>query len=368
MVTKRQYRGAEVFAAELSALLGAHGHEVIFAGLYPAPGNALTAAHALNIDLDGKKSALNFSLLKKLAALVREHQPDIIQANGSDTLKYAVLVKKWYFPNIPVLYRNISMVSSWASAGSIKNLLNRMLFRQVDFVTSVGQPSLDDLVKTYQYPVEKTMVIRRGIPEMAFDTTASRNMLSDKYGFHPADPLVMHIGQFSDEKNHPFILDAFREVLAHQPNARLILIGEGKNYSRIADTVSQSAGLRSHVFLAGHQSPVQEWLAGADIFILGSTIEGVPGVILEAGMQGVPTVAVQVGGVSEVVQDDVTGLLLHKHDPKAFAGAICRLIEDKPLRDKLGQSARAFVSAHYSLDACRRNFETLYARVLNRQA
>ena len=357
-----------MFAAELSALLGAHGHEVIFAGLYPPPGNALTATHALNIDLDGKKSALNFSLLKKLAALVREHQPDIIQANGSDTLKYAVLVKKWYFPNIPVLYRNISMVSSWASAGSIKNLLNRMLFRQVDFVTSVGQPSLDDLVKTYQYPVQKTLVIRRGIPDMTFDAAQSRKMLSDKYGFGPGNPVLMHIGQFSDEKNHPFILDAFREVLLYQPDARLILIGEGKNHSRISDTVSQSPELSGHVFLAGHQSPVQEWLAGADIFLLGSTIEGVPGVILEAGMQGIPTVAVQVGGVSEVVQDGATGLLLQKHDTKAFADAVCRLINDPSLRTKLGQSARAFVSGHYSLDACRRNFETLYARVLNRQA
>ena len=171
------------FAAELSALLGSHGHRVIFAGLYSPGQHPLVAEHAENIDLNGQKSAFSFSLLRKLVALIRETKPDIIQANGSDTLKYAAIARRLYFPHIPLVYRNISMVGSWTSAGSMRTRFQRMLFRQVGFVASVGPQSLEDLVKTYHYPAEQTKVIRRGIPDLPFDHHASRALISRTFDF-----------------------------------------------------------------------------------------------------------------------------------------------------------------------------------------
>src|SRR4051812_29547527 len=93
LVTRRQYRGAEVFAAELSSMLSSHGHTVIYTGLYDPPANALVAEGSINKDLGGKKMFLNPWLLWKLIILIRTSKPDIIQANGSDTLKYAVFAK-----------------------------------------------------------------------------------------------------------------------------------------------------------------------------------------------------------------------------------------------------------------------------------
>lgn len=367
LVTKRQYRGAEVFAAELSALLAANGHQVWFAGLYAAPDQPLIAQQSTNIDLNGSKKAFSFDLLKKLRRLVADINPDIIQANGSDTLKYAVLLKSIYFPKKPVVYRNISMVSSWTKSGSLKTWINQQLFRRVDFVTSVGQESLDDLVKTYHYPVAQTQLIRRGIPDQVVDAAASRQALAVEFGFSPNDPLLLHVGQFSDEKNHPFMLQAFEQVRKKIPQARLIFIGEGKNWSSVRQQIAEQQ-LNTHVFLAGHRSPVQQWLAAADLFVLGSTIEGVPGVILEAGMQSVPSVAVNVGGVGEVVKQDITGKLLPAHDANAFANAVVELLENASLRKQLGNAARRFVEEHYSLQQCQRNFEALYQSLLNRQA
>lgn len=363
LVTKRQFRGAEVFAAELSALLGSHDHRVIFAGLYSPGQHPLVAEHAENIDLNGQKSAFSFSLLRKLVALIRETKPDIIQANGSDTLKYAAIARRLYFPHIPLVYRNISMVSSWTSAGSMRTRFQRMLFRQVGFVASVGPQSLEDLVKTYHYPAEQTKVIRRGIPDLPYDHRASRAVISRTFDFSESDPVVMHIGQFSDEKNHDFLIDSFSRVLRECPSARLVLIGEGKRFHEIAEKIRLQK-LDDHIFLAGHRSPVQEWLAGADLFILGSTIEGVPGVILEAGMQSVPSVAVNVGGVKEVVRDGETGLLLAGHDPEAFSRAIIRLLTETDTRKKMGSRARDYVVANYSLESCLRNFEDMYRSLL----
>ena len=343
-------------------MLAGNGHEVIFAGLYHAPENILTAAGSRNIDLNGTKSPFSYALFRKLLKLVKDEKPDILQANGSDTLKYAVFVKLLY-PKLNIVYRNISMVSAWAKEASFKRKFNQWLFKRVSRVTSVGQQSLEDLVKTYAYPVEKTRLIRRGIPAFNFDRVESRRKIAATFGFAESDAIVAHIGQFSPEKNHPFLVESFEKVIQQISNARLIFIGEGKAFHEVNDLVDKK-GLQQNIFFAGHRDKVQEWLAGSDLFIMGSTIEGVPGVILEAGMQSLPSVAVKVGGVGEVVVNGSTGIIIEKHDSNEFSHAIISLLKDENLRNKLGSNARDFVMNHYSLENCLREFEILYNGIL----
>ena len=362
LVTKRQYRGAEVFAAELSGLLADAGHSVYFAGLYNAPENTLTARSVTNIDLDGSKSPFSIGLLFKLIKLIKKVKPDIIQANGSDTLKYAVFAKLLN-PRLNIVYRNISMVSSWAKENSWKRKFNRFLFTKVNRVTSVGQQSLEDLVKTYQYPVAKTKLIRRGIPSFHFDSEMARQKIAAEFGFNANCPLITHIGQFSDEKNHPFLIESFQKVLHTTGNAKLLFIGEGKNFEFINKLVKEKK-LDQSIFFAGHREGVQELLVASDLFIMGSTIEGVPGVVLEAGMQSIPTVAVKVGGVGEVVKDGETGILLADHNSDRFAASIVSLLQQPALRKELGANAKAFVEKNYSLKQCLEAFEILYKGIL----
>lgn len=364
LVTERQYRGAQVFAAELSTMLSEAGHEVLFVGLYATKENILIAKGAKNIDLQGTKKAFDYGLFKRLQQLIKETKPDIIQANGSDTLKYAVLVK-YFNPQLHIVYRNISMVSAWTKDASLKKTINRLLFKKVDRVTSVGQQSLEDLVKTYGYPLAKTKLIRRGIPQLNFNPQEARNKTAELFGFPSTDFVIMHIGQFSAEKNHAFIIESFKKVIQQHANARLIFIGEGKKYKETTELVERE-GLQKNIFFAGYRENVQEFLAGADVFVMGSTIEGVPGVVLEAGMQSVPSVAVNVGGVGEVVQNGKTGILLSTHDSSAFGNAIVSLMENSPLRTTLGSNAKEFVMKNYSLQNCLREFEWLYNDILKR--
>ena len=86
--------------------------------------------------------------------------------------------------------------------------------------------------------------------------------------------------------------------------------------------------------------------------------------VLEAGMQSLPTVAVNVGGVGEVVMNAETGILLEKHDPIAFGNAIVSLLHDETLRRALGDNAKKFVVENYSLQYCLAEFESLYAAIL----
>ena len=343
-------------------MLAANGHAVMFVGLYTTKENILLAKGAENLDLGGRKTALDMGLLLRLIKLIKKEKPDIIQANGSDTLKYAAFAKL-FFPKLNLVYRNISMVSAWTKEASLKLKINRLLFKKVDRVTSVGQQPMEDLVRTYGYPLDKTKLIRRGIPRFDYDAAAARKKIVKEFGLPATDFIVAHIGQFSPEKNHVFLIESFERVLAQDHHVRLLFIGEGKQYAAIKELV-QNKNLDKHILFAGYRQHVQELLAGSDLFVLGSTIEGVPGVVLEAGMQSLPTVAVNVGGVGEVVMNAETGILLEKHDPIAFGNAIVSLLHDETLRRALGDNAKKFVVENYSLQYCLAEFESLYAAIL----
>ena len=277
----------------------------------------------------------------------------------SDTLKYAVLAK-YFIPGMKIFYRNISMVSAWSQSGSIKRKFNSFLFKRVDFVTSVGQKSLNDLINAYRFPVERTKLIKRGIPKIEINKKSARTELSNLFGYNYADKVLVHVGNFSPEKNHPFLVEVFKKVVAKEPDTRLIFMGEGARLDMIKKSCQK---LSYHVFFVGLNTNVQKFIAGCDVFILGSTVEGVPGVILEAAMQNVPSVAVNVGGVSEVVLDGITGLLVQEHNSTLFADAVLKLLENDVLIRRMGDNARNLIAENYSLISCANQFEELYNSV-----
>ncbi len=177
-------------------------------------------------------------------------------------------------------------------------------------------------------------------------------------------PCLSLIDKYDSKVNFVrFLIESFEILLKQILNARLIFIGEGIRLNEIMAQV-KSKQLEKHIFFAGHRDHVQELLAGGDLFILGSTIEGVPGVVLEAGMQSLPAVAVKAGGVGEVVQNEHTGILIEKHVPLEFSNALLDLLNNDLKRKSLGKNARDFVMSKYSLRQCVLEFEQLYGEIM----
>jgi len=364
LVTKRQYRGAEVFAANLSEQLIHHGHEIVFVGLYPAPvEDKLCVEGALNLDLDGTKKFFSFSLLNKLKDVIKLYRPDIIQANGSDTLKYAVAAKAFGTAHTPLLYRNISMISSWIGGSFLKRKFYQFLFSRIDFVTSVGTASLNDLIACLNFPPAKTKVIRRGIPIARVDKALARRRLSEMLGISDDTGILVHAGNYSVEKNHKFLIDVSVELKRQARKFVLVLLGEGNEYTHI-DLYIRKKNVREVVHQLGFKKDINMFLAGADLFVLSSRVEGVPGVILEAAAQATPSVSVNVGGVKEVIQSGVTGFVVDNFDVMTFSARIGNLLDDPHTRQHMGQNAFAFVKEHFDADMNARSFLEIYQQLL----
>ena len=110
---------------------------------------------------------------------------------------------------------------------------------------------------------------------------------------------------------------------------------------------------------------VGDYLGACDLLVLPSRSEGLPHAVLEAMAFGLPVVASAVGGVPEVVQDGVTGLLVTPEDPRALAGGLERLLSDSELCARYGAAGRAaFERREHTWDRVARDLEALYARAL----
>ncbi|WP_034888145.1 glycosyltransferase family 4 protein [Gillisia sp. Hel_I_29] len=363
LVTKRQYRGAEVFAANLSSELIGLGHEIIFAGLYKNDDNILNVDKADNYDLVSDKSgSFSIILVRKLVQLIKKTKPEIIQCNGSDTLKYMVAAS-YFIPKTPIVYRNISMISEWVSDG-IKKHLYKQIFKKIDHVTSVGEEAINDFIKTFDYPKEKTTVIRRGIPIKDVDAISEAKKIRNRLGLADTDSIAIHIGNFSSEKNHVFLLDIFEELKQLQPNLKLVCVGNGVLYNFIKDEIVKR-NLEETVFLLGFRKDIPELLASSDCFVLASKVEGVPGVILEAGSQHVPSIATNVGGVCEVLENGKTGFIIDDFNQDEFKNTLLKIINNQDLKTELGANAYNLVVQEFNPLKNAHKFEDLYGGLIH---
>lgn len=364
LVTRRQFRGAEVFAANLSDELIGLGQDIIFAGLYEPTDNVIEVKGAKNVDIGKKtKDFLSPKLVLRLAKLVRSEKPDVVQCNGSDTLKYmaaaSLLVQK-----IPLIYRNISMISRWVDT-PLKLLLYKNIFKRISHVSSVGEEAVKDFITTFNYPHERTSVIRRGIPIRKITDMSKLLNFRKELGIKQNDFVVMHVGNFSPEKNHIFLLELLELIKKKNHDIKVFCAGTGELFEEIQEQIILR-DLEDQIKLLGFRRDVPELLAVSDCLILVSKVEGVPGVILEAAAQNKPTIAVDVGGVSEVLVDEETGFLLRQFDTAQFSLKLLQLLHNKKLRESMGAKAHELVEEEFNPTRNARKFLDLYKVLIDK--
>lgn len=368
LVTRRQHRGAEVSAANLSATLSRYGHEVLFLGLYPAPEeNPLSPSGCQCRDLRGeKKSSFSLKRLLQLRKEVKRFRPDIIQANGSDNLKYTALLRLFFRMEVPMMYRLISMPSFWLGHSIAKRNLYKNLYKSFDKVVGVGHIAIRELQDVLHVPKEKCAVIYRGIPAQEMDKTRAREVVSAHLELGPKAQILVCAGALSPEKDQAFLVEVMQRVLREKPNTHLILAGEGTERAALTAQIDRLQ-LHQNIHLVGYQKDISQWLAAAELCLLSSKIEGVPGVIMEAALQGTPSIALDVGGVAEVIEPNRTGLLIHERNPDLFAQGVVQLLSDEQQRKDFGHRAKALASTKFDLEASATAFEGLYYQLIPAQ-
>ncbi len=220
-------------------------------------------------------------------------------------------------------------------------------------IICVSHHDHDLAVRFHTAPADRLVTIRYGLDPRRF-VAAGAPAFRTRLGPRPT-PAVGFVGRLAAQKDPVNLLMAFG-ILAH---GTLIMVGDGPLRRRIEGVVRQNA-LGDRVRLMGSRENIPELLAEWDIFVLPSRWEGLPLVIIEAMMAGLPVVATRVGGVGELVEDGVTGLLVPPADPQALADALQRLLADPGLRRRMGAAGRDRALREFQLDRMVRETSDLY--------
>lgn len=363
-MTRRQFRGAEVFATELADVLARRGHDVWVVGIQPPPDPALTPSRATAVDVSlPAAGALSIRALVRLVRILRRLRPDVVQANGGITLKYASLAARLPGRRWPLVYRNISVASGWVRGG-LHRLWVRWLLRPVSRVASVSEQSREDFIATYGFPPARIETVYRGIPlPREVDRDRGRARLRRLLGIDAAATVIATAGNLSVEKNPIGLLRAISPVLRSRPSCHLVVFGDGVLRPELEREVARH-GLGGRVHLTGTRTDLAELVGGSDLFVLFSRIEGIPGAALEAAAQEVPVVCTNVGGVPEAFEDGVSARLVPSGDEPGLTAAVERLLDDPAERRRLGRAGRASVQSRFDLERSGSRFEAIYRSVL----
>ena len=245
--------------------------------------------------------------------------------------------------------------------------------RAIAAAFAVSSPSHDVLDRTrahYGLPLKAAEVIPNPAPTCP---------ASDRWRPEDCDPnLILFIGRFDRIKGGDVVIDAFDRVLRKVPDARLQFAGpdrgiiddDGRAWS-VADYIRARApegsaagrieflGQRPHATLATLRRK-------AAVVVACSRYENFPTTVLEAGAQGCPLVASRAGGIPEIIQDDVNGLLCGPGDPDELAGYLIRLLNDRGLAERLGRQVGIDCERMYHPDVVAARMVEFYRRVLAR--
>ncbi|HKY48256.1 MAG TPA: nucleotidyltransferase family protein, partial [Acidimicrobiia bacterium] len=330
VVAGTRRRGAEVFGEQLAQGLSDAGWQSDLVALTRSPYGPEITAEVVNtggapLPRFGLRSALR--LRRHLKAL----GPDIVLANGSATLKYTAAALVGLRRRPAFVYASVGEPRYWTRTG-LRSLFQRLLLSRTDQILAVSAETARQLVEHLHQPSERVSVAETGVP--AEFLNIGRN------GFHP-ELRILVLGSLSDEKDPLKAIDVVAE-LSKRHQAVLRFVGAGPLATEVQE---HAAGLEVAVDLVGAVSDVGPALAWADVLLLTSRTEGLPGAVLEAGAAGVPAVGFSVGGVAEAIIDGETGFVVPPGDVATAAAALAQLAEDPDLVTRMGDAARRHVAS-----------------------
>lgn len=328
IIPRRQLRGAEIFAQHLEDALA-----------------------------DRFEMQLFEVAAGELRAKVRAFEPDLIVAHGGDPLRAVARARLDRLA--PVVYIKVSSVPERLRHG-VRGMILRRVYGGVSAFVAVSESLREELLRDFGIPAQRVQVIPNGRPRVAL-SNAERSALRAEFGCGQDGFLVMWVGGMVHEKDPAAAVQVARELATRVPHARMVMIGDGPLLDETRASAEGVAGLA----VVGRRDDAARCIAAGDVLLSTSITEGMPGVIIEALLAGVPVAAPSVGGIPETVGDG--GRLTLPGDPAALA-AILTDIANMPLDQRASLRERASERGNrFDIAVIAQAFSVLYQTVSPRR-
>jgi sugar transferase (PEP-CTERM/EpsH1 system associated) len=360
--------GAEVLAAGIARALRDR-YRFVFACLdgLGSIGEQLRD-EGFEIEVLDRKDGIDWKCGFRLARFLKQHAVDIVHAHQY-TPFFQSMLSRLSYRGVPIVFTEHGR--HHPDSRSLKRVaVNRLLSQRSDRFVAVGQSVRQALIDNEGLAARRVEVIYNGVdqkPFRAVRNTASRKSVRSELNVPDDEFLVIQVARLNPLKDHLTAVESIAKLVDKKIPVRLILVGEGETQSEIERTIDQ-LGLTRNVQLLGTRQDIPELLSAADAFLLSSISEGIPLTIIEAMAAGIPVVATDVGGNSEVIENGRTGLLCSAKDSSFMAQQLTELYESHDLRNMLAENAMARAQELFDIDQMHDAYVGVYDSMLGHQA
>jgi glycosyltransferase involved in cell wall biosynthesis len=315
------------------------GHQVFL--LAPPESPLLKTAHQRGMKIIPLKIRHTFDLqaLCQIKKILKEKQIEVLHTHSSVDSWVASLAGKW--ANVPVTIRTRHI-----SVPARRRPLN-YVYALPDAVITTGEQIRQTLINGYGLPADRVYSIPTGVDRSRFFPRSPDPALKKKLGI-PADSLVISlVAVLRAQKRHELVIAAAPGILQRYPQTRFLFVGEGPRHALLEEEIRRHR-LESFFIMTGHRDDIPELLALTDLGIIASQAEGVPQFLLQAMAMAKPMVATAVGGIPDIIDDGINGLLIPPEEPQALVDAAIKILGDKTYAAHLGQQALNLVQKRYN--------------------
>lgn len=295
----------------------------------------------------------------RLVGVLRERRVDLLHAHCFDPTALGIVAAR--LASVAVVYtrhhsdHNLRLGKRWHVA------IDGWCGRRADHVIAVSNATKAVMVSAERVHAERITVVHNGMDPIPPIAPGAADAVRTELGLEGRQVCLVP-ARLHEEKGLFVLLAALPQVLASVPDLVVLLAGEGDERAAI-ETAVAAAGLGGHVRLLGQRPDIPALMLAADVVALPSLAESFGFAALEAMALGRPAVVSRLGGLPELIDDGVTGLLVAPGNPGALADALTRVLLDPLLAARLGDAARC-VAPRFSASRMVAGYEAVYESVL----
>jgi glycosyltransferase involved in cell wall biosynthesis len=299
--------------------------------------------------------------------------------NSGDLFAVSRIVKTVKRENIKIIIANLGK-EYWPAAMAAKISGVKLIFvrhqldklkkstawlisQHVDKVVAVSQCVKDSLVNN-EIPSEKIAAIYNGIEMDKFNAAvADKNKVRAELNIDKDAIVIGHAGKLDKGKGVFDLLRAMENVCEKYLTARLLFVGEGPAQKEL-EILSGKLGLKNKVTFVGVQRDIFKMYSVMDIFVLASTTREAFGMALvEAMAMEIPVIGTTIGGIPEIIQNGINGILVNANDSQSLAGGIIKYVEDRNFSKKVSLEGRKTVEEKFTNKRMADEFEELFKKL-----
>ena len=321
------------------------------------------AAEGLELIPIAPRTEMDFSAAWKFSRLLKRLEPDVIHAHDPHGVAMASLALSLGAGSARA-WRAPALVASRRVDFHLKsNSFSRWKYRQVDCFIAASE-AIRTMLVADGVEAARAVTVHEGI-DVEHVLAAPPVNVHEAFWLPHHAPVVGNVAALVPHKGQRYLVDAAHLVVQQLPDARFVILGEGELREHLEKQVHEHR-LEKHVLLPGFRTDVLGCIKGFDLFAMSSVTEGLGTSLLDAMACSRAIVGTSAGGIPEIVEDGVTGLLVPPRDHAELAAAIVRMLKDDDGRRRMGGAGFARVNDRFTVERMVAETASVYARVVGR--